>query len=189
MKAWREKNAAKVKAYQAAYDNENREARREACKNWYRRRSPEVKQKRLQASAEYRRKHPEKVAILMRKAYERDRQKYKDYSAKWRKENPEFSRQQCHMRRAIKLHATVGDTRIIALWNSRWKKCETVRCYWCMGNFKPSDCAMDHIISLTLKGYHSIENLCISCRICNSIKCNQTLQEWNSKLASPTFSF
>jgi hypothetical protein len=78
------------------------------------------------------------------------------YARQYRRKFPEKDRANHAKRRAMKLSATIGDTRSITRWEKGWKRKSRVRCYWCEQSFHPSDCHTDHIIALRRGGAHAI---------------------------------
>lgn len=106
-------------------------------------------------------------------------------TAKYLKEHPEIARTNNAKRRAQRVAATIGRTDLILKWETSWRKKRTVICYWCSTDVSPKRCHSDHVTPLSKGGIHAVENLCISCAVCNMRKHDKMLPEWNSKLAQP----
>ena len=102
-----------------------------------------------------------------------------------KKTNREPSRRNEDIRRARKAGATVGDLRLIAEWEKRWRRKPLVRCYWCRSDIKPAGATRDHIVPLARGGEHSVSNLVVSCGSCNSKKHARPLDKWNATLEQP----
>jgi 5-methylcytosine-specific restriction endonuclease McrA len=102
-----------------------------------------------------------------------------------KKMNREPERRNEDIRRARKSGATVGDLRLIAEWEKRWRRKLLVRCYWCRSDIKPSVATRDHIVPLARGGEHSVSNLVVSCGSCNSKKHARSLDKWNATLEQP----
>lgn len=103
----------------------------------------------------------------------------------YRLANPELHRVLGQRRRALQLKATVGDIKVIILWEKAWKARKSVACYWCKAEAHPRGFHSDHIIALSIGGSHEISNLCVSCATCNSRKSDRTLDSWNRQIAEP----
>lgn len=129
------------------------------------------KEKHLNEGKAWRLKHPDKA---------------KKYHANWLAKNPARCSHHRAIRRARIFRSTIGNLDVIEKWEKKWKSEKTVKCYWCCQYYPPTKCATDHIVSLSRNGSHSIENLCISCRLCNAKKHARSTQVWNSELESPS---
>lgn len=88
-------------------------------------------------------------------------------------------------RDAVKDKAPFGCKKAMLRWEKSWRDKPKVKCFWCLGLFRGSDCHVDHITPLSTGGRHSVENLCVSCADCNLKKSNTKLSEWNQKIAQP----
>jgi 5-methylcytosine-specific restriction endonuclease McrA len=186
---YREANREKAKVYSAEYHAKNKELSNERCRNWYANRTTEAKQKRAEASKTWRLNNLEKTNGWRKLNYEKNKEAYKARAAAWSKLHPEAARQGCHRRRARKLNATIGNTKAIYHWETRWRQLEAARCYWCMETFSGKDCHCDHIVALSLGGAHEMSNLCIACESCNFSKNSKQLSVWNRTLNAPVLEF
>lgn len=104
---------------------------------------------------------------------------------KWKAKNPARCSYHRHLRRARLRNATIGDTSIIERWEHSWRKQKKAKCYWCLSIFPTKKCVIDHVVSLSRGGSHSIDNVCISCRSCNFKKHARSLSVWSESLSSP----
>jgi 5-methylcytosine-specific restriction endonuclease McrA len=219
MKRWREKNKERLLEYSKQYDDANREKRRLACRNWYANQSDEMYQKRLEDSYKWREVNHEKYLDSLSKSYQKHKPKILAAQKKYTSENEDAVKARkkayrasnktairegkkrwyllnkhiaiagANRRRVSILKASTGNPNTILTWEKSWRNKDVVRCYWCLDEFHPSLCAADHIHALSLGGSHSIENLCISCKACNSSKSFKSVSKWNSEIQSPTLGF
>ena len=145
---------------------------------------------------EWHRKNKDALASRRKANYEANRDAFltekREYYIKNRdtirakkKTNREPSRRNEDIRRARKAGATVGDLRLIAEWEKRWRRKPLVRCYWCRSDIKPAVATRDHIVPLARDGEHSVANLVVSCGSCNSKKHARPLDKWNATLEQP----
>lgn len=105
--------------------------------------------------------------------------------SEYKKAHPERIRATNGKRRAIKRGASVCDVRLIGEWEQSWRMKRRVRCYWCRSEFAGKICHLDHIVSFKLGGFHSIDNVCVSCPSCNLRKNSKSVAEWNSVIKEP----
>ena len=72
------------------------------------------------------------------------------------------------------------------LRNSQWwkRKRSSGRCYYCGGQFKPSDLTMDHIVPIARGGRSTKGNVAPVCKECNNKKKYLLLMEWEEYLKS-----
>jgi 5-methylcytosine-specific restriction endonuclease McrA len=201
-----DENKARKKTYAAQYRADNITAIKSRVNA--RSRKPENRAKKLAYMAKYMAKPENKER---RKAYlekhmskpeskEKKQAYMKKYSAspesrarenawkkKWRKttEGRAMTGARNRARRAAKLGASVRNQKTISAWEKAWRKARRVVCYWCNKRVPAKGAHVDHINPLSKGGDHSIENLCISCPLCNCTKNSHIISEWNKKLVSP----
>jgi 5-methylcytosine-specific restriction endonuclease McrA len=70
------------------------------------------------------------------------------------------------------------------LRKSQWwkRKCATGQCYYCGGEFPPSELTMDHIVPLIRGGKSTKNNTVPSCKECNNKKKYLLPMEWEEYL-------
>lgn len=83
------------------------------------------------------------------------------------------SRAMCAKRRALKLGVTVEPVNESAIY----EKFDNM-CVYCGSR---EDLGLDHVVALTRGGKHSMDNLVVACRSCNSSKGNSRLDVWLAK--------
>lgn len=81
--------------------------------------------------------------------------------------------------------ANPGCSKAISYWMVKWKSLKLVTCHWCQKRLNPSICHADHIMPLAKGGLHSVENLCVSCAVCNHSKGSRLPSEFALNLSSP----
>ncbi len=164
------KDPEKPRANTRRWSANNKDRKKEADKAYYVENSEKIKARSLKWTED----NPE-----------RKRANYR----KWCRENPEKHKaiytKSVHKRRAAKVGASIGDLEVIAAWEKKWRSKRSVKCYWCRGAFKPSECHQDHVIALSKGGAHEIGNLCVSCATCNFRKHAKTIARWNQSLSQP----
>ena len=131
---------------------------------------------RREASARFRKRHPERVKDVARRAYECHREQRLATSARWSKANPERKAAAEQRRRAAKLGLSAevdpaAWAAIVAAANGR--------CGYC-GEVAPL--TMDHRIPLSRGGRHEVSNLIPACKPCNSRKSIRTEDEFRAVL-------
>ncbi len=143
---------------------------------------PDVKRKRKHETYRRKAKH-----IAESKRWRKNNlEKSREFHRKWSNKNPEKCSHDRNIRRARLRNATVGDTIVIQKWEKSWRDKQKAKCFWCKETFPSKYCVVDHVVSLSRGGEHSIGNLCISCRRCNSIKHAMPLSLWNDLIAEPS---
>ena len=156
----------RIKAYEVAYRLKNKVKNRQRALAYY---------------------HAHK---LERKAYSANyhrvnRAAKRDYDRRWRKLNPGRRSLYDSRRRTRMIAAKNGNDEAIVSWENKWRKKRSVTCYWCLDQFSPSECHLDHIIPISKSGKHSLDNVCIACSHCNQSKHNDDPDKWNQTLVQP----
>ncbi len=117
----------------------------------------------------------------------RNRAKCAENFKRWKKLNPErykaLKKNSEHRRRARKHNSETNDSAIINKWFRSLRG--TISCYWCRNPLRAIQASIDHIVPLASGGPHSLGNLCVSCRECNSRKRAKTLLDWNKQITEP----
>lgn len=135
----------KVRIYRA----ENKEAIKERAKVYYE-------------------KNKDKINESARKYRLKNKEKLSKYYKKYCQENPDYSNEKWHKRRALIRNSKVGRMpkgyRKIIFNNTNGK------CWWCGKQLDESDWHLDHLIPLKKGGSHTMDNLVPSCPACNLSK-------------------
>ena len=113
----------------------------------------------------------------------------KEVSRAYRLAHPELTREINRRCRARRRGLPILNPKLIVAWERRWRALETARCYWCLNQFLPTACHVDHIVPVAKGGQHAIENLCVSCSECNWHKHDKLPAEWNQFLRHPALLF
>ncbi|MCW2870884.1 HNH endonuclease [Actinacidiphila oryziradicis] len=138
-----------------------------ACKNRHHFRA--TAKERVAALQQWRLANPDKYKAI-RVAY---KDQIADYNRRYARANPEVFWNLRHLRRA-RLAAAGGPGVSASDWRNllrRWGH----RCAYC-GTSGPM--TMDHIVPISLGGWHAIGNVIPACKSCNSSKSNQLLIRW-----------
>jgi len=178
---WKSKNKEKIKSYKAKWRQKNREKIKKKHSEYYKN---NIIKERLR-SAEYRANNKDDIKRRMALFYVRDRDKLRERGRRWEKENPEKCSKKRSIRRALKNGAIVGNLRAIDEWEKKWRKSSRLKCYWCKELTNGRKAHLDHILSLSRGGSHSIDNLCVSCASCNLRKHSKPIDVWNRQIANP----
>jgi len=128
---------------------------------------------------EWRIKNKEKILLNERKNYAAKKEKYDSYRAEWRKKNRLKWNSYRRSRDVRK-----KENGIFLILNKEFTKLNNQLCFYCGSDQKLT---MDHIIPIVRGGRHSIGNIVVACKSCNSQKGSKTIQEWRklqSKLQS-----
>ncbi len=136
-----------------------------------------------ESSSRYHKLNRERLTERHRQYYKENRQWFLDYAKSV--VGRDVRKRAKAKRRAIENGCSISDQRLISAWQKRWLARKRVNCYWCSRSLSPKSCHSDHIIPLAKGGAHSIENLCISCKPCNSGKSASTLDVWNQRIYEP----
>lgn len=122
---------------------------------------------------------PEQALATRRAWTEANRERIRADSKAWKKAHPESTRVANHRRRARKLASASCHTRqdVLKQLASQGRKC-----YWCTKKIVGSQYNVDHIFALAKGGSNGPENICISCRPCNSSKSAKEPYEFAGRL-------
>lgn len=115
----------------------------------------------------------EKTRIRHMKNRDRDNARLRE----WQAHHPEKNRLYVAKRRALEVAATANLQALEAFVEHTLSK-KTAICYYCRRRTRISKIHFDHIIPLTKGGQHSVENLCVSCSLCNRSKHARLLPRW-----------
>ncbi len=120
---------------------------------------------------------------LLRKAwtanYRNDnRDKLRSSSKSHRQKNPASHTQSEAKRRAAKLSRSAGDTKAVAEIYQRSASDQAIACAYCSSPTIKGHRHVDHMTPLIRGGYHTADNLTISCAGCNIRKGSMTAAEF-----------
>jgi len=113
---------------------------------------------------EYRKKNKEKLKKMYSDWVKKNREHVNAYSKQYAKDNPEPSRNASRRRRARKLNCEGGITQ--KEWMCVLEKYEN-KCLCCGIS---ENIEMDHVIPLSKRGMHTVDNVQPLCRSCNARK-------------------
>lgn len=125
-----------------------------------------------------------------RKRREENPEKARAYRIAWNAAHPEASRNyykahpearhEQRQRRRASMHNALGKhTRADILQKM---KDQRGKCYWCKKKIEGKQYDVDHIFALSKGGSNNPENICISCKPCNSHKHAKEPHEFNGRL-------
>lgn len=160
-KQYAQKNRAKLIAYYRQWRIDNEEKYR-ASLVIYRERNREAIRQRQR---EYVRKNPEKIRnyIERNKNVIRSRQKLQRQTPEFRIKNRANSHRRRAMKKKCACTATKEQVRMLLI--------RARRCYYCNRRFgKQLPPTVDHVVPISTGGPHSIDNLLVACKSCNSVK-------------------
>lgn len=112
----------------------------------------------------------ERIAIKSKHNYSSNKEHYDNYRAKWREEN------------RLKWNAYRSTRRIREKQNGiflitpkEYRRLEQSPCFYCGSYENPT---IDHVVPIVRGGKHSIGNIVVACKSCNSQKNRKTITEW-----------
>ncbi len=184
-------NAEELKAGSRAYYAENKDRlRAKALERYHTKKAARIASGtqdafRIQQKTYKTQYHSTKGRATIAAYKKANNREMKRKKAAYRAKYPEKGRADCHARRAKVYNAPLGNRKLIADWERKWKAKKRVICYWCKDSFSPKRCQTDHIIPLAEQGPHSVENLCIACGPCNGKKNAKPLSRWNADIQEP----
>lgn len=88
-------------------------------------------------------------------------------------------------RRCVMRKTSKEEHKRIAVWMASWQSRRFTTCYWCGEATPVKQARTDHVIPLVKGGLHKLDNLCVSCFLCNARKSARSIKDWASSLASP----
>ena len=122
------------------------------------------------AQKRWRENNKERILLKGRENYHDKKEYYDNSRAEWRKKN----RLKWNNYRSIR-RAREKQNGIFLILDKEFKKLNNEICFYCGSDNKLT---IDHIIPIVRGGQHSIGNILISCKTCNSQKGSKTIQEW-----------
>jgi len=163
-------NAEKIKASQKATRAKNKEHRAKVHRAWVARN----KERRFAYMKKWYAENKTEMFNRFKQWSAENFASRKAYKLEWCRNHPEAIKSYNSRRSARKRGADVGCKRVNALIQ-KWRGERSFVCYWCNVRFGIRSLTVDHIIPISKNGKHSAENICPSCRHCNSSK-NDKLQ-------------
>lgn len=167
------------------YTPEQREKRRQDAAKRYKTLDASKKERRSHTSKIWRTKHAERHKKNFASWAVRNKPKRNQDHRAWMAAHPEVRRYFHAKRRAAVNDAEVGESKLIAEWEKKWRTAKRVRCFWCLEFFPGKKMQLDHIIPLARDGKHAMSNVCTSCQSCNNRKKDKPVEEWNKKITEP----
>lgn len=173
-----------MKVYLKGYYQRNKE---KAALNW-KARYHAKKESIKRYVSQWRKDNPDKVKAIRRRQASKSNTRRKA----WAKKNPEHLKaylrdyklrnaasilHQNQIRRALKAKATVN-LASLKRFVKEVKGREFSVCYYCASEIPSNVIHFDHIIPLSKGGSHSVDNLCVSCALCNLSKADKMLGVW-----------
>jgi len=168
----------------AIYRMDNRKGRQEASAR-FRAENPEY-------AEEYRRKNAEKISEYTRKRWERFKENhiealgedcpcewcyYSELASLWGKENPERRAALSANRRARVRNAPSDGSLTADVWSRLRMGAEF--CITCGSEFDGrGDRTQGHVVPITKGGHHSVGNVIVQCKSCNSRQHARVLGDW-----------
>lgn len=150
-KKYYEKNIDKVKNYYKSYRKNNQERLKKAHKEWHKENSEKAKN----YAKEYR---------------EYNKEKCNNMTKNWRKNNKLKFSNLVHKR-----NEKLQQNGIFQIIKKDLVKLQRSNCFYC-GSIE--NLSLDHIYPISKGGRHSIGNLVMACKSCNSSKNNKFLFSW-----------
>ena len=150
----------KLKEYDKKYYQEKRDEILKQKREYY----CNHKEEKSAYGKEYRKKNKEKLKKMYSDWVKKNREHVNAYSKQYAKDNPEPSRNASRRRRARKLNCEGGITQ--KEWMCVLEKYEN-KCLCCGIS---ENIEMDHVIPLSKRGMHTVDNVQPLCRSCNARK-------------------
>lgn len=108
--------------------------------------------------------------------FRQPREAVRSATARYRSKNPERYRashriHQARRRGLVVACASIPDEDLRRIYDEEW-------CSYCLKYVDRTGRTIDHVTPLSKGGKHSLENLVMACKPCNSSKSDKDLQEW-----------
>jgi 5-methylcytosine-specific restriction endonuclease McrA len=174
----REQNREMLRLRQQEYRKNNPEAIK--ANSLRHRRKPEFKEKVKKYSEVYYLKNKERILKRGKEYCQKNRAKVARCRRKYLDANPHKAREYSCARRMRLLGGTskleIGKANQLV---KEWGKLESLECAYCGCPLTSSNFQVDHIIPIARGGTHSVQNIVVACRSCNSSKGAKFLfSEW-----------
>lgn len=185
---WHERNKAKQNARSIAFYNSHKEGMLSQSSQWRRDHLEYSKQKdkeryqlkkeeQITRAKQWRINNPERARLSNLAHKAANKEKGINQAREWHKRHPAMRSFYNNKYRALKkkyshnLHKIKEYFRIV-------KSKPTFTCYYCERVLPSSSVHFDHVFPLSKGGQHSVDNLCTSCRSCNSSKRDKFIGVW-----------
>ena len=119
---------------------------------------------------QWREKNKKKVLLKDRNNYIKNKKHYDSYRAEWRNKN-RLKWNSYRRARDVKKK----NNGIFLILDKEFRKLNQQSCFYCGSK---EQLTIDHIIPIVRGGRHSIGNILIACKSCNSRKSKKTIMEW-----------
>lgn len=162
---WRSANIEKFRAKDRRYRQNNLEKKKAQVRAYHQARANDPEFKRQKSLSGKRNYLANKEKILAR-------------HRQWIVDHPGIQRVYSQRRRALEKAATINNSNIKE-WMLKVKKKAFAACYYCNAIVSTRRIHFEHIVPLSRGGPHSVENLCVSCKLCNLQKGTRRLSEWD----------
>lgn len=203
-KQWREDNKKRLKQYR----EENKSVIALKKKQWQQENHEELALKHKQ----WREENKEKISLQQKQYREENKEKTSLYQKQWREENKEvialkakqwhdenkereilrrksymktpigriIQRNAKHKRRTITKQGDVTTAQLRKLLDN------ATHCFYCNNPLTPNNVHIDHYVPLAKGGLHTITNLRVACKQCNTQKSDKTPEEFLKILSEIT---
>lgn len=175
-KQWYQENKKYKKEYNKQWRKGNKEKIKKSNKKWYQRN----KKYKKEQSKKYYLNNKEKRNKQTRQWYKNNKKRKKKYIKQWKKDNPEKVRRQDHKRKALTKKASIQELPVD--YEFQLYQEQNRLCYYCYKKIKYNvpNTHLEHKQPLSQGGSHSMDNICLACKDCNSRKSMKTEKEfWN----------
>jgi len=170
------KHKAKNNAYSARYLAEHREAINARKRRYY----ASNKERILRARAEERINNLDAFRAHGRAKYWKNPEKGRIACAAYAKKYPEKCVARVAKRRARMAAVRTSEDAATLIFRLK-NQAKKIRCHWCGRRLTSSTLEIDHIIPISKGGAHEADNLCASCKSCNTSKGDRALKDWHKK--------
>lgn len=174
----REQNREKLRLRQREYRKNNPEAIK-AC-SLRNRNKPEAKKRIKERSQAYYIKNRERILERGKDYCRKNRAKVARFKRRYLDTNPHKIREYNYARRSKLRDSTLKSDREKANQLVKdWRQTDSLECAYCGCALTRSNFQVDHIVPIVKGGTHSVQNIVVACRSCNSSKGAKLLfSEW-----------
>jgi len=135
------------------------------------------REEQIKRAIQWRKENPDKARDYNLNHKLKNKEKQKSQSREWHRKNRHLRLFYGHKYRALK-RKYAHNLKQIKEYFLRVRSKPTFTCYYCEKTIPSSMVHFDHIFPLSKGGHHAVENLCTSCRSCNSSKRDKLLGIW-----------